>query len=264
MLIGESEADTVTVSNEGDADLNVSGVSVSGDEGFSLADDAPTSFTLAPGASQDVGVVFAPSSGGRGRAARSPSRDDDADEGSVDVPLSGNGVEEMMTGPSPNAWINELHYDNDGDDVGEFVEVVIERADTLDLSELSVVFYNGSDSETYGSELMLSEFTEGESEGDFTVYSIQEAGIQNGSPDGLALCYQGNPVESGGVAQFLSYEGTITAANGCAAGLTSTDIGVEEGTGTLAGQSLQLNRLRHELPRLRMDGTLGRLPRRRQ
>ncbi len=148
--------------------------------------------------------------------------------------------EDGEAGPSPNAWINELHYDNDGDDVGEFVEVVIERADTLDLSELSVVFYNGSDSETYGSELMLSEFTEGESEGDFTVYSIQEEGIQNGSPDGLALCYQGNPVESGGVTQFLSYEGTITAADGCAQGLTSTDIGVEEGTGTTAGQSLQL------------------------
>ena len=28
----------------------------------------------------------------------------------------------------PNAWINELHYDNAGTDVNELVEVVIENA----------------------------------------------------------------------------------------------------------------------------------------
>ena len=41
------------------------------------------------------------------------------------------------------------------------------------------------------------------------------------------------------VRQFLSYEGTFTALNGPALGLTSVDIGVSE-SGALAGSSLQL------------------------
>src|SRR5262249_37211206 len=44
----------------------------------------------------------------------------------------------------------------------------------------------------------------------------------------------------GTVIQFLSYEGTFTATNGPAAGMTSTDIGVSEPGSTPAGQSLQL------------------------
>jgi hypothetical protein len=47
---------------------------------------------------------------------------------------------------------------------------------------------------------------------------------KNGSPDGIALV---NP--SGKVIQFLSYEGSFTATNGPALGMTSTDIGVSEG-----------------------------------
>jgi len=35
----------------------------------------------------------------------------------------------------PNAWINEIHYDNTGGDVGEFVEVVIENPGGSDLLE---------------------------------------------------------------------------------------------------------------------------------
>ncbi|MGB7444955.1 MAG: endonuclease/exonuclease/phosphatase family protein, partial [Coleofasciculaceae cyanobacterium] len=61
-------------------------------------------------------------------------------------------------------------------------------------------------------------------------------GIQNGSPDGIALVDNNNSV-----IQFLSYEGSFTAASGSAAGLTSTDIDVAEGSSTPVGFSLQLN-----------------------
>ena len=47
-------------------------------------------------------------------------------------------------------------------------------------------------------------------------------GMQNGAPDGLAL------VPGTTVVEFLSYEGAMTATNGPAVGLTSTDIGVSE------------------------------------
>jgi hypothetical protein len=65
-------------------------------------------------------------------------------------------------------------------------------------------------------------------------YGIWQIGIQNGPPDGLALVDNTNKV-----VQFLSYEGTFTAADGPANGMTSTDIRVSQ-TGTTSGDSLQL------------------------
>ncbi|MEN9063587.1 ExeM/NucH family extracellular endonuclease [Ponticoccus litoralis] len=58
-------------------------------------------------------------------------------------------------------------------------------------------------------------------------------GLQNGAPDGIALVNDGTLVE------FLSYEGSFTATEGAAAGVTSTDIGVSESSGTPLGFSLQ-------------------------
>ena len=42
----------------------------------------------------------------------------------------------------PNAWINEIHYDNDGGDTGEFVEVVVENCRSL-RRDASHELYNG-------------------------------------------------------------------------------------------------------------------------
>ncbi|MEM8724081.1 MAG: endonuclease/exonuclease/phosphatase family protein, partial [Pseudomonadota bacterium] len=67
----------------------------------------------------------------------------------------------------------------------------------------------------------------------FGTLAFPIAGIQNG-PDAVALVSPG-----GQVVQFLSYEGSFTATNGPAAGLTSEDIGVSEG-GVPIGTSLQL------------------------
>ncbi|BBM69174.1 hypothetical protein [Rhodothermus marinus] len=132
-----------------------------------------------------------------------------------------------------NAWINEFHYDNAGADANEFVEIVLENAGSFDLSDFTLVLYNGANGEAYGTH-SLDTFTEGVTDGNYTLYYKYIASIQNGTPDGLALCYQGN------VIQFLSYEGAFTATDGCAAGTTSTDIGVaEDGTGS-SSESLQL------------------------
>jgi len=61
-------------------------------------------------------------------------------------------------------------------------------------------------------------------------------GIQNGSPDGLALVGA-----AGDVVEFLSYEGVFAAADGPAAGLTSTDIVASEASTSPVGQSLARN-----------------------
>ena len=127
--------------------------------------------------------------------------------------------------------INEIHYDNVGADVDEAVEIAATTG--ADVSGWSLVLYNGNGGGTYGNSYTLSASPSGSSAGlDFYVLYIP--GLQNGAPDGLAL------VDAGGsVVEFLSYEGTFTATNGPAEGLTSTDIGVSEDSGTAIGESLQ-------------------------
>lgn len=134
-----------------------------------------------------------------------------------------------------NAWINELHYDNAGTDVGEFLEVVIENSGSYALSDFSVYLYNGNNGGVYDSQSM-DNFTAGATVGDFTIYTWYPSSIQNGAPDGMALVYQGSVISG----QFLSYEGVMVATDGPANGQTSTDIGVMEDSGTPIGESLQL------------------------
>ena len=130
-------------------------------------------------------------------------------------------------------FINELHYDNAGGDVGEFIEVAAPSG--TDLSAWSVVLYNGSNGTSYNT-LNLSGIVSDAGQGyGFTLIELPANGLQNGSPDGLALVDA-----NGNVVEFLSYEGTMLASNGPAAGITSTDIGVSEPSNTPIGFSLQL------------------------
>ena len=132
--------------------------------------------------------------------------------------------------PPPVVFINEIHYDNEGGDTGEAVEIAAPTG--TDLSEASVVFYNDGGRE-YASEDLAE--VAGQC-GDYDLYVVNIPGFQNGAADGLALVNTGTGV----VKQLLSYEGTLTAVDGPAAGLTSTDIGVAESGSTPVGDSLQL------------------------
>ena len=132
----------------------------------------------------------------------------------------------MVAGTGSRVFINEFHYDNAGADTGEFIEIA--NPDGIDLTGWTIVLYNGSNGLAYD--------TDGLSGTDlFHSISYPSNGIQNGSPDAIAL------VDAAGtVIQFLSYEGTLVALDGPATGLESTDIGVSE-TGTdPIGFSLQL------------------------
>lgn len=136
-----------------------------------------------------------------------------------------------------NAWINEIHYDNTGGDVNEFIEVVIEDPGLYSLSDFTVDLYNGNGGASYNTKT-LDEFTQGITSNGFTIYYFiyPANGIQNGAPDGMALSYQSVLIPG----QFLSYEGTFTASGGPADGVLSTDIGVAESGSEPVGQSLQL------------------------
>ncbi len=120
-------------------------------------------------------------------------------------------------------FINELHYDNASTDQNEAVEVA--GPANTDLTGWSLVLYNGNGGASYTT-LPLPN-TIPDLCGGFGTVNVPAPGLQNGSPDGVALV---NGI--GTVVQFLSYEGVFAATNGPASGMTSIDIGVsEDGTG---------------------------------
>lgn len=134
--------------------------------------------------------------------------------------------------PAANVFINEINYDPDGPDTGEFVEIA--GLAGTDLTGWSLVLYNGNGGASYNIQPLGGLLADGANGFGFRSVSYPANGIQNGSPDGIALV---DPF--GRVIQFLSYEGTMSATNGPAAGLTSTDISVFQASAPV-GTSLQL------------------------
>ena len=114
-----------------------------------------------------------------------------------------------LAAPATGVFISELHYDNASSDVGEFVEVTGDAGG--DLTDWSVELYNGNGGASYGT-IALSGVVDDE-DGSQGAVAFFHAGIQNGSPDGLALVNPG-----GVVIEFLSYEGSFVAVGGPADG----------------------------------------------
>jgi predicted extracellular nuclease len=134
---------------------------------------------------------------------------------------------------SAAVFVNEIHYDNVGADAGEALEIAGPAG--TDLAGWSVVLYNGSGGAPYTTVNLTGAIPDQRGGYGVVPISYPANGIQNGSPDGIAL------VDAGGaVVQFLSYEGAFTAVGGPATGLTSTDIGVSESGSEPVGQSLRL------------------------
>lgn len=128
-------------------------------------------------------------------------------------------------------FINEIHYDNTSTDTNEGIEIAGTAG--TNLTGWTIELYNGNGGTVYSTIALSGTLTD--QQGGFGTKFFAKSGIQNGSPDGIALVDN-----NGNVVQFLSYEGTLTAVDGSAAGLTSTDIGVSEDNSTPVGYSLQL------------------------
>ena len=158
--------------------------------------------------------------------------------GTLGTALSVTGLS-LGLAPAPaqavgGVFISEFHYDNDGDDVGEFVEVTAPAG--TDLSAYSIARYSGDlVYTTPAPSNTLTGTAIDQADGWGTgVVNYPLGGLQNGGSDGIALIHSGTTV-----VEFFSYEGSITATNGPAAGRTATAISVSEGSSTPAGQSLQ-------------------------
>ena len=130
----------------------------------------------------------------------------------------------------PAPFINEIHYDNAGADVDEFVEVAGVAGTSL--AGWALVLYNGMNGAAYVEKELSG--TIPDQDGGFGTLAWLIRGIQNGAPDGIAL------VSTTGVLQFLSYEGSFFATNGPALGMLSTDIGAAQGGSDAIGRTLQL------------------------
>ena len=110
-------------------------------------------------------------------------------------------------------FVNEIHYDNDGTDAGEAIEIAGPAG--TDLTGWSLVLYNGSGGALYDTTAAERGHPRpvGRVRRRSASLSVQRH-PERVDPDGVALV---DP--AGAVAQFLSYEGTFTATGGPAAGL---------------------------------------------
>ena len=140
---------------------------------------------------------------------------------------------------APTVFINEIHYDNASTDTGESIEIAGPAG--TDLTGYSLVLYNGvnpASGVVYNTRALVGVIPSQQGGYGTLAFAYGTDGIQNGGNDGVALVLTTTTPQT--VVQFLSYEGVMTASGGPAVGMTSTDIGVSEGTATPAGHSLQL------------------------
>lgn len=145
-------------------------------------------------------------------------------------------VEEVVPLPPTETFISEIHYDNDGADAGEAIE--IEGPENLSVNNWRLVLYNGSNGLPYDTRILSGLIPSQCAGGRGTIaVTFPLNGIQNGSPDGIALVNA-----SGAVVEFISYEGAFRATDGPAIGRLSTNLPVDE-TGGAPGRSLQRDAL---------------------
>ncbi len=131
----------------------------------------------------------------------------------------------------PEVWINELHYDNNGVDVNEFVELAGPAGDNV--NGWMLVAVDGATGAQYGRRKLSGTFPN--QQNGIGTLSFTFPGLQDGAPDGIAIV-----TANGTLMQFVAYEGSFQGVGGVLAGRTATDIGVSESTTSAAGLSLQL------------------------
>lgn len=139
------------------------------------------------------------------------------------------------TPPSP-IRINEVHYDNEGTDVEEFVEIFYASSAALSSpADYTIYLVNGSNGESYGSQTLDNLTLTSDTFGQYYVW--EPSSIQNGGPDGVALC------GPSGLIQFWSYEGTFPGSGTgmCFDGVASTEMDASQAGDNPAGISLQFN-----------------------
>ncbi|MBL8753216.1 MAG: endonuclease [Planctomycetes bacterium] len=131
----------------------------------------------------------------------------------------------------PEVWVNEIHYDNTGTDVNEFVELAGPAGDSVNGWMLLAV--DGATGQVYGRRKLAGTFPN--QQNGFGTLAFTFPGLQDGAPDGIAVV-----TGTGVLMQFVAYEGSFVGVGGTVAGRTATNLGVAEATTAPVGTSLQL------------------------
>ena len=150
--------------------------------------------------------------------------------------LSATAAVHVNPGPPSSASpvrFNEIHYDNLGTDAGEALEV--EGPAGTDISGYTIALYNGNGGGVYNTLSLTGTLPDSCNGRGVAFVSLPQDGLQNGSPDGMALFDA-----AGALIEFRSYEGEFTASNGPAITVRSVDIGAAQ-TNAPLGMSLQRN-----------------------
>ena len=131
---------------------------------------------------------------------------------------------------NPEVWVNELHYDNTGADVNEFVELAGPAG--MRLNGWMLLAIDGANGAVYARQKLAGSFPN--QQNGYGTLSFPFAGLQDG-PDALAVVSA-----DGAVVHFIAYEGAVTGVGGAIAGKQATQLSVSEPSTTPVGQSLQL------------------------
>ena len=152
------------------------------------------------------------------------------------------GTNPMVADATPKLVINEIDYDQPGQDTQEFVEILNTGTNTLDVSHYALAFINGANNLEYlridlagtlaGGAYLVAASTNVIVATGAQVIPLPAGmnNIQNGSPDGVALINVGLSA----IMDALSYGGPMTAAT--VTGFTGTQ-NLVEGTPTPAVDS---------------------------
>ena len=142
-----------------------------------------------------------------------------------------NPQTDLPDGPiGGSIWINEFHYDNDGVDEGEFVELAGPSGTVV--TGWSLVLFNGFNDTAYDTVALTGTLADSDSNFGFLIIDFPTNGIQNGAPDGMAL------IDSNGECiELLSYEGRFSPISGPCSEFLAVDIGVAEITTTSGGST---------------------------
>jgi len=197
---------------------------VSEDVGVTESSSTPVGYSLQLGGSGSTAADFV----WELAAAQTPNA---ANNNQTFAGGSGGGGGTTPPSGSVDPWINEFHYDDSGSDQNEGIEVAGEAG--TDLAGWTLVGYNGNNGSVYKTVTLSG--TLPNTQNGFGQIWFSFSGLQNGAPDGMALVDA-----NGAVVLFLSYEGSFTANGGPADGMTSTNVGVSESSGSSSSQSLQL------------------------
>ena len=143
----------------------------------------------------------------------------------------------------PDVWINEVHYNNTGNDTLNGFEIA--GPGTTNLACYEVFLYDGTSGTLYRTDTLTSVINTQQAGYGTVWFALPQGAFQNVNIGGIALVYAPQATNCGTsnvdtVLQFLSYGGTFTAIDGRLQGFTSTDIGVAESGSTAVGTSLQL------------------------